>query len=550
MARLTASRHGAALLTVGAALALAVGTASAAWAHDGWRSGQGQGRPHAHAAASDAADALGQGHRASVKGVVAASPAPSAAGFTLEVPGCATQQAISATSSTTYRDAETGVAATGVTVGERVIVTLSPNTTTLTAASVEILLARVSGIVQSKGSSSLVVRDPQGFDDAVDVSPATIYTPSGDNLGSISDGTEIVAFGTLDSTGTVLEAAVVHIAGNASEPAGPNRDGHDVVGVVAASPAPSAGGFSVTESDSTIVALVTNGSTRYLEPGAIGAPTGVTAGQHVAVHLLHDVTPPTAATVVIFLNQIDGTVSSVGTTSFVLVDHQGFSRTVKVDGATLYAPPGTTLAGLAGQHVSAFGNVDADLVSFDAQFVHVFATPAVDSDDVQRWDDEPSGCPSVPSTPNSHSDSESDTTTTAPAGASSHTVPDAAGFEHIRGTLKSVDTTSSTAVVTVDGNPVTVVITPSTAIWQGSQQVSLSALSSDVGSPVNVLATAGPGTEVTAKAFSVDTSAGGFGQAGDQGGGQGQRGPGGGQRGPGGGQSGPGGGQSGSGGHD
>ena len=326
-----------------------------------------------------------------VKGTVAASPAPSSTGFTLDVPGCSTPQSIS-TSSTTYSYLpSTGTTPTGVQAGDRVLVALEPNTSTLTARSVTILLASITGTVDTL--SPLVVTDPQGFLRTINVSGTTTYVPAGSTVGL---GDLITAFGTVDPDHVSLDALVIHVrtTSPSTPPAAPN---HGVItGVVAASPVPTSSGFTLDENDGTTQALSTNSSTKYFEPGALSAPSGVVPGDHVAVVLVPAASVPTAAVVFIALDQLDGTVVSTSTSSFVISDHQGFWRTIDVSD-TQYSPPGTSLNTLtAGEHVVAFGNVDPDGTDLDAQFVHVLPTPAVNSWYLSVWASAPSSCPVVP----------------------------------------------------------------------------------------------------------------------------------------------------------
>ena len=171
---------------------------------------------------------------------------------------------------------------------------------------------------------------------------------------------------------------------------------HLVVGVVASSPTPTSAGFTVDESGGTTKAIATTGSTKYYESGATSPPTGVTSWR---AHCRFSGVGRDDAyrdQVFIFLNELDGTVVSVDPTtmSFVLMDHQGFWRTVNVSGPTSYSPTGTSLGTLtSGQHVAAFGSVDADTVSLDAQFVDVFTYPAHNAVNLKTWNTAASTCP-------------------------------------------------------------------------------------------------------------------------------------------------------------
>ncbi len=444
----------------------------------------------------------GQGH--GVRGTVAADPAPSAAGFTLEVPGCSTPQVIAVTSSTTFSEPGVSGGPTGVLPGEHVIVELDPSTSGLTADSVTIVLTRVSGAVASVGSTSFVVTDRQGFDHNIDVSGTTAYSPSGTTLVTLAVGQGVDAFGPVDADHVSLDAVFVHVRPATSREAWQEarRHGHGdhlVIGVVASSPAPSSSGFTADEPDDTTQAIVTDSSTQYVEPGRPTAPTRVAAGERVAVDLVRGTTPATAAKVFILPKQRSGTIVSIGTTSFVIKVRPGFHQTVYVTGTTAYSPSGTSFGSLAvGEHVVAFGSVDVDGSSLDAQFVDVFTAPALGSGDQRAWQGAGSGCPVVPSTEQGSADVPGfPSSGSRPTGRGSGTT----GTTGVFGTIGSVDTTDDTVVVTtLAGASVTVVVTATTVYRQAGATgtPTWATVVASVGRRIGVEATVGPGSEITA----------------------------------------------------
>lgn len=334
--------------------------------------------------------------RWTVKGTVAATPTPTSSSFTLDVAGCSTPQAIATNSSTTYGEPGTGLSPTAVTAGENVIVQLARGSSTLTARRVTILLATISGTVDSVGTSQMLVTDQQGFQRTIDlnVSGTTIYLPTG---ATVTSGDIVNAFGTVDSDHVALDAVAVHVHSAPTPPSTPPPTwGDHLSGVVASSPAPSSTSFVLDETGGATKTVTTNSNTKYLETGASSPPAGVVSGEHVFVLLVPGASTPTARNVLIILTELNGTVVSVGSTSFVLQDSQGFWRTVDVGSGTTYAPSGTTLAGLTGDHVVAFGTVDPDLTDLDARFVNMLPAPASTWSNTQPWKGVAAGCPVTP----------------------------------------------------------------------------------------------------------------------------------------------------------
>ncbi len=443
----------------------------------------------------------GFGHGPTVKGTV--SGTPSSTSFTLNIPGCSTAQTITTSSTTTYFAPGTGVTQTGLSAGEHVIVTLISGST-LTAKSVTILFTQVSGVVSS--TSPFVVTDGQGFEHTIDVSSATTYTPSG---ATISLGENITAYGVIASDNVTLDALVIRVRpASSGGPTGPFGNGHIVVGVVAAGTTTPT--FTVDETGGTTQTITVNGSTKYFETGTTTPPAGVAAGEHVAVSLVSGSSPATASRVVIFLNQLDGTVISTGTTSFVIADHQGFYRTINVGAGTVYSPSTATLSTLTGKHVAAFGSVDADGVSLDAQFVDVFTFPAFNSSNWELWQKTSYTCPVVTSS----STSSNPSPTWPPKSFPGSSTGSSTNHVIVTGTVQSVTTTTDLIVVAQhNGSTTTVLVTGTTTYRDGSTSdptlQTVAGLPSTT--PITVFGTSGPGSEVTASQVVIGATGGGWG---------------------------------------
>lgn len=333
--------------------------------------------------------------RSSVKGTVASTSTSPTTGFTVDVAGCSTPQFITTNGSTTYSEPGTGLTPTSVVAGEHVIVQLVRGASSLTAGRVTILLTQISGKVDSAGASQLLVTDQQGFERTVDldVDGTTAYFPAG---ATVSSGDLVTAFGTVDPDHTALDAVAVHVrSARTSPPSTPPSSSNHVSGVVGSvTPGTS---FVLDEAGGTTQTIATNTGTRYLATGAWSQqPTAVVSGEHVFVTLVSGASTATAKSVFILLAQLDGTVVSTSSTSFVLQDGQGFWRTVDVGGATTYSPSGTSLSGLTGDHVVAFGTVDPDLTDLDALYVDVVPSPASSWANTEPWKGVAPGCPVTP----------------------------------------------------------------------------------------------------------------------------------------------------------
>ena len=184
---------------------------------------------------------------------------------------------VTTTSSTKYHEMGVTTEPTSVAVGEQVMImptnqNLSPTTTTVTAAGVEIMQPTLAGKVISSGSNTIVIQDRQGFYRTIDLASSTQYSTGGgttSSTDSVTSGENIVAFGSVASDHTSLNATLVDVRvpsyrGTAS-------------GV-------SASGFTLTTRAGTTYSVTVNSATTYRGPGAT-TPTlsSIKDGTHVMV---------------------------------------------------------------------------------------------------------------------------------------------------------------------------------------------------------------------------------------------------------------------------
>ena len=184
---------------------------------------------------------------------------------------------VTTTSSTKYHEMGVTTEPTSVAVGEQVMImptnqNLSPTTTTVTAAGVEIMQPTLAGKVISSGSGTIVIQDRQGFYRTIDLASSTQYSTGGgtaSSTDSVTSGENIVAFGSVASDHTSLNATFVDVRvpsyrGTAS-------------GV-------STSGFTLTTRAGTTYSVAVNSATTYRGPGAT-TPTisSIKDGMHVMV---------------------------------------------------------------------------------------------------------------------------------------------------------------------------------------------------------------------------------------------------------------------------
>ena len=165
--------------------------------------------------------------------------------------------------------------------------------------------------------------------------------------------------------------------------------------------APSSGGQKVTAVNGSSITVAgangksttyqTTSSTNYTVDGIPASASAVHVGDRVSIRVPFSggrfkgpnsstttttttATPATATSINVVLPELSGTVHSVGSGEFVLVDSQGFWRTVHTSNGTTYLQSGvgaTESALTVGAQVEAAGTVDSDHTSLDASRVNV-----------------------------------------------------------------------------------------------------------------------------------------------------------------------------------
>jgi hypothetical protein len=139
----------------------------------------------------------------------------------------------------------------------------------------------------------------------------------------------------------------------------------------------ASGDFVLQKYDGSTETVDTTDATTYAEPGSSVAPPGVYDGENVAVTLDPTVSSPTATTVVVFPERVDGRVTDVAGSTVTLTNRRG-AHTVIVSPGTKYYQKGATPTGVSdGEAVAVFGLPDAGTPGeLDAQVVAIFRPPA------------------------------------------------------------------------------------------------------------------------------------------------------------------------------
>jgi hypothetical protein len=140
---------------------------------------------------------------------------------------------VDTTKSTTYSEARAKVSASALKVGDQVGVAFTrptappsgssssastSSTKTPTASAVAIIVPSLAGQVVSKSGSTIVVKDVQGFERTIDITTATTYSEAGTSVSpsAVTENADVVAFGSVASDNTDLEATSVDIVGPAA----------------------------------------------------------------------------------------------------------------------------------------------------------------------------------------------------------------------------------------------------------------------------------------------------------------------------------------------
>ena len=136
--------------------------------------------------------------------------------FTVKTPD-GNAETVNTTGSTTYtRDGATS-SASALAVGEHVRVRPAQSSTntssTVTAAAVDIMDPAIHGTVEGVSGNTLTILDEQGFWRTVNLSGTTTYTDNGtsSSASALSNGEKVVAFGSVDTDHTSLDATSVAI---------------------------------------------------------------------------------------------------------------------------------------------------------------------------------------------------------------------------------------------------------------------------------------------------------------------------------------------------
>ncbi len=136
---------------------------------------------------------------------------------------------VDTTASTTYYEAVSKVGASALKAGERVAISFTrpassaagsssagtAKSVTPVAATVNIILPTLQGEVVSNSGGTIVIEDAQGFQRTVDTSGSTTYTEAGATVptSAVTNGLDIIAFGTIASDHTDLDATTVEVIG-------------------------------------------------------------------------------------------------------------------------------------------------------------------------------------------------------------------------------------------------------------------------------------------------------------------------------------------------
>ncbi len=252
-------------------------------------------------------------------------------------------------------------------IGERVEVQSAPGAPT-TATSVNIDLAEIHGLVRSVSGSTILVIGPEGFTRTVQTGASTTVTSGGQpsSLNAITPGEPIVAEGTIDTTGAILDAVTIKV--RAPEQQRPEH----VAGVVTALTPGASVTINGDHGASTTYALTS--ATTYTEGPATVPSTDLGVGEHVSITTVTGAAT-TAASIDIRPLVLRGTIGTVGTGTFD-VTHDGTTTTVVVEPTTKVYEMGqlasTTVAFTTGEHVIVVGLPDATSAStLDAQAIAV-----------------------------------------------------------------------------------------------------------------------------------------------------------------------------------
>jgi hypothetical protein len=154
-----------------------------------------------------------------------------------DMSGSSTTYAI--TSTTTFSEGPTTIAASQLAVGQRVGIQLSSSSST-TATSIDVQLPVLFGTVTAVSGDTITISDPEGFSRTIVTDSSTTYTKSGDSstLDEVTVGSVISAEGVVDANLTSLDASSVTIGAPSATGSGQGFGGSGVGGPNGPGPGP------------------------------------------------------------------------------------------------------------------------------------------------------------------------------------------------------------------------------------------------------------------------------------------------------------------------
>ncbi len=339
---------GRSLAALAVTAGLGLGVASVAGA-----AGHGRGRSHDNGGGGDHAAGYVMAMTATTLNVESAG-------------GVTTTYTISPT--TTYTLDGRAATAALLVVGDRVEVATAPGAPT-TATSVNIDLAEIRGLVLSNSGSTILVIGPEGFTRTIQAGASTVVTSGGQTtaLNSITPGESIVAEGTVDSTGTILDATTITV--RAPEQQQQSERASGVVSAVTPGVSVTIGGDHGAGATYTLTS-----STTYTEGPTTVPASDLLVGEHVWITTAPGA-PTTAASINIRPLVVRGRIATVGTGTFG-VTHDGTTTTVVIEPTTKVYVQGqlaaATVTFTTGERVVVAGLPDATSAStLDAQVIEV-----------------------------------------------------------------------------------------------------------------------------------------------------------------------------------
>ncbi len=147
-----------------------------------------------------------------MRGVIGKVTAVSPTSISIKSPNSTAPTTFVITGSTTISEDGSSSTVSAIQAGDIVSIQLT-STSSNTASRIDVRQPSLGGKVVTVGSNSIVVEDQQGFYRTIDVSASTTYKSgnSTSSLAQVSVGSQVVAFGSVDSNHIVLDATSVDI---------------------------------------------------------------------------------------------------------------------------------------------------------------------------------------------------------------------------------------------------------------------------------------------------------------------------------------------------